>query len=197
MTSPSRATARSPQPSSSNSPFSMAARTGTNRLPPEAFAAFTFDPTNSSADSAETDSPEVTLREDHDQDHLPQDTDHETLLHELAELGCTEITLGILANNQINRQLWLTGSSSAARMRIRSFATSSKSRAAYREHKSRMLTISLPLLLRPRTTRLCLLTTEKHEPSTSTSQRSRQLILARPFATEELTSNIGYRSSAI
>ena len=87
----------------------MAARTGTNRLPPEAFAAFTFDPTNSSADSAETDSPEVTLREDHDhdQDHLPQDTDHETLLHELAELGCTEITLGILANNQINRQLWL------------------------------------------------------------------------------------------
>jgi len=27
------------------------------------------------------------------------------LLHELAELGCTEITLGILANNQINRQI--------------------------------------------------------------------------------------------
>ena len=87
----------------------MAAKTGTNRLPPEAFAAFTFDPTNPSADSAETDSPEVTLREDldHDQDHLPQDTDHETLLHELAELGCTEVTLGILADNQINRQLWL------------------------------------------------------------------------------------------
>ena len=103
--SPSRSTARSPHSSPSSSPFSMAARTGTNPLPPEAFAAFSFDPTGAAAESAETESPEVTLRHDHD--HLPQDTDHEILLNELSNLGCTETTLSILANNQVNRHLWL------------------------------------------------------------------------------------------
>ena len=39
---------------------------GTNPLPPEAFAAFSFDPTGAAAESAETESPEVTLRQDHD-----------------------------------------------------------------------------------------------------------------------------------
>ena len=103
--SPSRRTTRSPHSSPSSSPFSMAARTGTNPLPPEAFAAFSFDPTGAAAESAETESPEVTLRHDHD--HLPQDTDHEILLNELSNLGCTETTLSILANNQVNRHLWL------------------------------------------------------------------------------------------
>ena len=103
--SPSRCTTRSPHSSPSSSPFSMAARTGTNPLPLEAFAAFSSDPTGAAAESAETESPEVTLRHDHD--HLPQDTDHEILLNELSNLGCTETTLSILANNQVNRHLWL------------------------------------------------------------------------------------------
>ena len=77
----------------------------TNPLPPEAFAAFSFDPTVAATESAETESPEVTLRHDHD--HLPQDTDHEILLNELFNLGCTETTLSILANNQVNRHFWL------------------------------------------------------------------------------------------
>ena len=184
--SPSRSTARSPHPSPSSSPFSMAARTGTNPLPPEAFAAFSFDPTGAAAESAETESPEVTLRHDHD--HLPQDTDHEILLNELSNLGCTETTLSILANNQVNRHLWLQILNSSDvdltlrdELQIESGLSRARIKAAY---------TNFPLLLQLRINatilRLSITTVPNHEPSTSTSRRYLQLSLASLSATEEL-----------
>ena len=57
-------------------------------------------PVNNSADECE--SPEVTIR----QDHLPTETGHERLLHDLTDLCCTQDTINTLAACNCTLELW-------------------------------------------------------------------------------------------
>ena len=90
----------------------MAAEDGNRPLPPDVLHRFDYNfavqdppeprpPVNNSADECE--SPEVTIRQDH---HLPTETDHERLLHDLTDLGCTQDTIDILAACNCTLELW-------------------------------------------------------------------------------------------
>ena len=91
----------------------MAAEDGNRPLPPDVLHRFDYDftvqdpeprpPVNNSADVHECESPEVTIRQDH---HLPTETDHERLLHDLTDLGCTQETIDILAACDCTLDLW-------------------------------------------------------------------------------------------
>ena len=90
----------------------MAAEDGNRPLPPDVLHRFNYDfavqdppeprpPVNNSG--GECESPEVTIRQDH---HLPTETDHERLLHDLTDLGCTQETIDILAACDCTLDLW-------------------------------------------------------------------------------------------